>query len=50
MKASPFRAGRRSEQNYTPKIVHWVVNDSEEPFRLFVVKLNYFREDPMGLE
>jgi len=50
LEPSPFTTGRRSEQHYTPKIVHWVVNDSEEPFRLFVVKLNYFREDTVGLE
>ncbi|MDK2784132.1 MAG: hypothetical protein PWQ32_1721 [Thermococcaceae archaeon] len=32
-----------------PKTVHWVVNEREEPFRLFVVKLNYFGEDSVWL-
>ncbi len=33
-----------------PKTVHWVVNENEEPFRLFVVKLNYFGDDSVWLE
>ncbi|WP_324735948.1 cupin domain-containing protein [Thermococcus sp. SY098] len=33
-----------------PKTVHWVVNKKEEPFRLFVVKLNYFGDDSVWLE
>ncbi|USS40456.1 cupin domain-containing protein [Thermococcus aggregans] len=33
-----------------PKTIHWVVNEREEPFRLFVVKLNYFGEDTVWLE
>lgn len=32
-----------------PKKIHWVVNEREEPFRLFVVKLNYFGEDSVWL-
>ena len=33
-----------------PKTLHWVVNENEEPFRLFVVKLNYFGDDSIWLE
>ncbi|ASJ10696.1 carbohydrate-binding protein [Thermococcus sp. P6] len=33
-----------------PKTVHWVVNGSDEPFRLFVVKLNYRGDDSVWLE
>ena len=32
-----------------PKTIHWVVNEGEEPFRLFVVKLNYFGDDSVWL-
>ncbi|WP_048149068.1 cupin domain-containing protein [Palaeococcus ferrophilus] len=33
-----------------PKTVHWVVNESDEPFRLFVVKLNYHGDDSVWLD
>ncbi|WP_346765974.1 cupin domain-containing protein [Thermococcus sp. 21S7] len=33
-----------------PKTVHWVVNERDEPFRLFVVKLNYRGDDSVWLE
>ncbi|RLF88678.1 cupin domain-containing protein [Thermococci archaeon] len=32
-----------------PKTVHWVSNNKKEPFRLFVVKLNYEGEDTVWL-
>jgi len=32
-----------------PKTVHWVINDCDEPFRLFVVKLNYHGDDSVWL-
>lgn len=32
-----------------PKTVHWVENESDEAFVLFVVKLNYFGEDTIWL-
>lgn len=34
----------------TPRTVHWVVNERDEPFRLFVVKLNYKGDDSVWLE
>jgi len=33
-----------------PKTVHWVINESNNPFRLFVVKLNYRGDDSVWLE
>jgi len=33
-----------------PRIVHWVINERDEPFRLFVVKLNYVRDDTVWME
>lgn len=33
-----------------PKTIHWVVNDKNEPFRLFVVKLEYYGEDSVWLK
>ncbi|AHL22185.1 cupin domain-containing protein [Thermococcus nautili] len=33
-----------------PKTVHWVINEKDEPFRLFVVKLNYKGDDSVWLE
>ncbi|MDV3104291.1 cupin domain-containing protein [Thermococcus waiotapuensis] len=33
-----------------PKTVHWVVNEKDEPFRLFVVKLNYYGDDSVWLD
>ncbi len=33
-----------------PRTVHWVVNERNEPFRLFVVKLNYHGDDSVWLE
>lgn len=33
-----------------PKTVHWVINNREEPFKLFVVKLNYEGDDTVWLQ
>ncbi len=33
-----------------PKTVHWVINERNEPFRLFVVKLNFRGDDTVWLE
>ncbi len=33
-----------------PKMVHWVINERDEPFRLFVVKLNYRGDDSVWLK
>ncbi|WP_297438735.1 cupin domain-containing protein [Thermococcus sp.] len=33
-----------------PRTVHWVINEKDEPFRLFVVKLNYRGDDSIWLE
>ena len=33
-----------------PRTVHWVINERDEPFRLFVVKLNYRGDDSVWLE
>ncbi len=33
-----------------PRTVHWVINERNEPFRLFVVKLNYRGEDSVWLK
>ncbi|CAB50413.1 cupin domain-containing protein [Pyrococcus abyssi] len=32
-----------------PGTVHWVINDSEEPFKLLVVKLNFRGDDTVWL-
>ncbi len=33
-----------------PETVHWVINRSDAPFRLFVIKLNYYGDDTVWLE
>ncbi|NPA47399.1 MAG: cupin domain-containing protein [Thermococci archaeon] len=33
-----------------PGTVHWVINERDEPFRLFVVKLNYTGDDTVWME
>ena len=33
----------------TPGTVHWVVNESDKPFKLLVVKMNYRGEDTVWL-
>ncbi|AIF68923.1 carbohydrate-binding protein [Palaeococcus pacificus DY20341] len=33
-----------------PGTIHWVANESNEPFRLFVVKLNYSGDDSVWLK
>ncbi len=32
-----------------PKTVHWIINEKDEPFKLFVVKLNYHGDDSVWL-
>ncbi len=32
-----------------PQTIHWIINEREKPFRLFVVKLNYFGDDSVWL-